>query len=676
MITRKLLAAACAATFASGAYAVSPYDLPYGLQWSFQAGDGGDESATDMDVTADGIAHLIVRSSGTQTFGEGATNSLNGDIGGIDALGNLVYGTTVSSLPGLVSPSQNYPAGVHAGGDGKAYFGTYSNNNAHWNDPGSVQDPVNELGKQSNSPMVWSINSSALATTGQLDGNASLTDAIDDRNSLSIYEDNSGTLRSDTNAPTTTGLSVVGTQLRSTDSAFNKTTKEMIIVNDMVNGDFGTAGDYGGYNLRNDGTANAYLPGIGRYNFATNTLDGPAKQPILTYTGPETGWSNMGVYVDAGVDQATGWYFGGGIAQSRSESKSNGWDPDGSGPAPAINFVDSIPANFADDHRFSSPGIGTAYDENNNLQFAVTWDTAGYDIINSIVGFGDGSNNSIWAGEKFDDVYFEVRDGSGNVLASVSEDYNGATTDANRIAEIMFEDGFIYATGYAPGADSGTRDTFLSKYEWDGTPGSESLTKVWEKFIAGGDSETATDGSLGKLKSYVYASTNGQWDNTTGYVNPGGNDILLQKLVPGDFNDDGVVDAADISLAEAAIGAGLPGDDTYDFDGDGDSTSADVFFWRTQILDLPIPGDTDGDGDVDDADLGVAFANYTGPLGAGVGTKTADEGDTDGDGDVDDADLGNAFAAYTGPIATAVPEPTSLALIGLGGLAMLRRRRA
>ena len=59
------------------------------------------------------------------------------------------------------------------------------------------------------------------------------------------------------------------------------------------------------------------------------------------------------------------------------------------------------------------------------------------------------------------------------------------------------------------------------------------------------------------------------------------------------------------------------------------------------------PGDFDGDGDVDDADYGIAFANFTGPVGA-AGGQTGADGEIDGDGDIDDADFGIAFAHFTG----------------------------
>ncbi len=103
-----------------------------------------------------------------------------------------------------------------------------------------------------------------------------------------------------------------------------------------------------------------------------------------------------------------------------------------------------------------------------------------------------------------------------------------------------------------------------------------------------------------------------------------------------------------------------------------------------------IPGDADFDTDVDIHDAIIWQANYTGPGALG---HTWGQGDWNEDGAVDIHDMLLWQANYTGPHAepgaifpqaqfnaimssvTAVPEPTSLSVLAVGTVALLRRRR-
>ncbi len=98
---------------------------------------------------------------------------------------------------------------------------------------------------------------------------------------------------------------------------------------------------------------------------------------------------------------------------------------------------------------------------------------------------------------------------------------------------------------------------------------------------------------------------------------------------------------------------------TNDGGANGDGT---VF----ELLANHIPGDINGDGLVDVADYNIWAANV-GRTGA-----TWSQGDLNGDGLVDVADY-NIWAANVGKTA-GTPEPASLSLVAIGGLAFLRRR--
>ena len=153
--------------------------------------------------------------------------------------------------------------------------------------------------------------------------------------------------------------------------------------------------------------------------------------------------------------------------------------------------------------------------------------------------------------------------------------------------------------------------------------------------------------------------------------------VTLERVsiaIAGDFNGDGLLDAADIDALTAAVVAGT-NESLYDVNEDQVVDQADRAVWVANLRKTYV-GDANLDGSFDSTDFVSVFVAGLYETGQAAGWGA---GDWDGDGLFDSSDFVAAFVdgGYeVGPKQVlAVPEPSSVVLLLLGIAAFASRRR-
>ncbi len=148
-------------------------------------------------------------------------------------------------------------------------------------------------------------------------------------------------------------------------------------------------------------------------------------------------------------------------------------------------------------------------------------------------------------------------------------------------------------------------------------------------------------------------------------------DWINSYIPDGDFDDNGTLDADDIDALFAVIdalgGATPTGYELYDLNSDGVIDMLDMDFMIHTLLGTEY-GDANLDGEVGILDLGILGDNYS--LAGGWAL-----GDFNGDGLVGILDLGTLGDNYGFTGDAVLPEPATLGLLAIGGVAILRRRK-
>ena len=202
--------------------------------------------------------------------------------------------------------------------------------------------------------------------------------------------------------------------------------------------------------------------------------------------------------------------------------------------------------------------------------------------------------------------------------------------------------------------------------------GADSIVGVFDN-VATGHRVAASDGDGSFVVHYGIGSV--MEENRLIAYNFLASDALL-----GDFDQNGTLDATDIDLLSGAVGGSDLG---FDLVYDAVIDQHDRQFWVEDIMDTNF-GDTNLDGQFNSTDLVLALqkGEYEDSIDGNSGWA---DGDWNGDGDFDTSDFilafqsgtyeagANAIAAKAQSVAK-VPEPTSLGLLIIGWMGLLRIR--